>query len=200
MKNKPLKRSHVNPLWHWIAVRMMHLLGWRIEEGDFPMDKCVITAAPHTTNWDLFYTLLSAAAINAPMWFMMKHTHFWWPMNLVWRRLGGVPINRGASSSVVSQMAAEFNACDRMYLVIPPTGTRKKVEHWKTGFYYIAKEAGVPIWPWYINYTTKKTGSGPLLYATDDVEADFARLRAWYEEQIGPMPECRPGPRKNNPA
>lgn len=195
MKYTPVKRFQVNPVWRRFAAWLMKRLGWSIEEGRCPVNKCVITAAPHTSNWDLFYTLLSAAATNTPMWFMMKHSHFWWPMRIVWRYLGGVPINRNTSSSVVSQMAAEFNRSERMYLVIPPTGTRKKVEHWKSGFYYIAREANVPLWPWYINYQTKKTGGGPLMYTTDDIEADFDRLRAWYEEKVGPMPECRPAPR-----
>ncbi|HDP35979.1 MAG TPA: acyltransferase [Candidatus Hydrogenedentes bacterium] len=199
MSYTPIARSKVNPLARYAAKLVVKLLGWGIEGGKCPVPKAVVAAAPHSSNWDLFFTLLSAAASDVPIWFMMKHTHFWWPLRVLWYYLGGVPINRGASASVVSQMVKALNKSERMYIVIPPEGTRKNVEHWKTGFYYIANEAGIPVWPWFINYKTKRTGSGDLIYTTGNIEEDFARIRAFYEENYGPMPSCRPAPRKNEP-
>jgi len=197
MAYTPIERNRINPVVQSISRFIMRLLGWGVVGGECPVNKAVISAAPHRSNWDLFYTLLSAASSNVPMWFMMKHNLFFWPLTIAWYYLGGVPINRGASNSVVSQMVKALNRNERMYLVITPEGTRKEVEYWTSGFYYIAREANVPIWPWYINYETKRTGSGPLIYPTDNLEVDFKRIRAFFEENNIAMPSCRPRPRKN---
>jgi len=198
MVYRPIERSRVHPIIQSISRFMLKALGWGVIGGDCPVNKAVIAAAPHRSNWDLFYTLLSAGASNVPMWFMMKHSLFFWPLSTLWYYLGGVPINRGASSSVVSQMIKALNESERMYLVITPEGTRKEVEHWTSGFYYIAHGAGIPIWPWFINYKTKRTGSGDIIYTTGDIDADFDKIRDFFETNYGPFPSCRPKPRKCN--
>lgn len=195
MAYTPIERNGIHPLVQRLSRFTMKLLGWRVIGGECPVNRAVISAAPHKSNWDLFYTLLSAFASNVPMWFMMKNTLFFWPLKTIWFYLGGVPINRGASNSVVSQMARALQNNDRMYLVITPEGTRKEVEYWTSGFYYIAREADVPIWPWFINYETKCTGSGPLIYPSGDIEEDFKRIRSFFEENNIPMSSCRPKPR-----
>ncbi len=197
MKYTPIARSQVHPITRNFARLLMKLLGWGVEGGESPVRHVVVVAAPHTSNWDLFYTLLSAASINVPIWFMMKHTVFWWPLRILWYYLGGVAIDRTASNSVVSQMVGIIRNSERMHLVMTPEGTRKHVEYWKTGFYYIALEAGIPMWPWYINYKTKRTGSGELIYPTGDIEADFERIRAFYEKNNFHMPSCRPAPNRS---
>lgn len=177
-----------------ISTWILRRLGWTIVGGQVPVLKAILTAAPHKTNWDLFYTLLCARAIGIPIWFMMKNSHFWWPASILWNWLGAVPIDRSRSCGVVSQMADAFAQRDMLYLVIPPEGTRRSVPYWKTGFYYIAHEAGVPIWPWFIDYTHKRMGCAGMVHTTGDIEADFQRIRAIYEEMYGPMPNCRPSP------
>lgn len=173
---------------------LLQRLGWTVVGGQITMSKAVLTAAPHSTNWDLFYTLLCAHALQIPIWFMMKHTHFWWPAGILWNYLGGVPINRSKASGVVSQMVNAFEERDMLYLVIPPEGTRKDVTCWKTGFYHIAHGARVPVWPWFIDYKNKRMGCGDVIHTTGDIEADFERIRSVYEDLYGPMPNCRPGP------
>ncbi|NLV44369.1 MAG: glycerol acyltransferase [Candidatus Hydrogenedentes bacterium] len=168
-------------------------LGWTLVGSQIEMPKAVLIAAPHTTNWDLFYTLLCARAIHISIWFMMKHTHFWWPASILWNWLGGVPINRTKACGVVTQMVEAFAERDRLYLVIPPEGTRRSVDCWKTGFYHIAHEAKVPVWPWFIDYKNKRVGCGDVIHPTGDIESDFERIRAFYEATYGPMPNCRPG-------
>ncbi len=200
MKFTPIARSRVNPVARHFSRFMLALLGWKVHSGESPVNKVIVVAAPHTSNWDLLFTLLSAASINVPIWFMMKHTVFWWPLRIIWYYLGGVSIDRTAPNSVVSQMADTIKESERMHLVVTPEGTRKKVDYWKTGFYHIAQQAEIPLWPWYINYKTKSTGSGDLIYTTGDIEADFKRLRAFYEENDHPMPSCRPAPRKKKTA
>lgn len=178
-----------------LCARILKWLGWIIEGGSTSVSKCIIVAAPHTSNWDLLYTLLCAMAVHVPIWFMMKHTHFWWPAGVLWRTLGGIPIHRSKSSGLVEQMVEAFQKRDVLYLVIAPEGTRKEVPHWKTGFYYIALGANVPLWPWFIDYKTKRIGSGDLIYPTGDIEADFRKIREFFEQKYGPMPHCHPAPK-----
>lgn len=192
MQSTPHKISLLLKLSAPVSAFILRCLGWTVEGGREEVSKAVLLAVPHTTNWDLFYSLLCASAIKTPIWFMMKHTHFWWPAGILWKFLGGVPINRSKSSGVVSQMAQAFKEREVLYLVIPPEGTRKEVHHWKTGFYHIAHAAGVPLWLWFIDYKNKRIGSGELMYTSGDIEADFEKIRAFYEKKFGPMPNCRP--------
>ena len=196
MSESPPKHSVLLRMSAPVCAFILKSLGWTIEGGRASVSKAVLTAVPHTTNWDLFFTLLCASAIKTPIWFMMKHTHFWWPIGILWRFLGGVPIDRTKASGVVDQMADAFRKREVLYLVIPPEGTRKEVDYWKTGFYHIAHAAEVPVWPWFIDYKNKCIGSGELIYATGDIEADFQKLRAFYEARFGPMPHCRPRPER----
>lgn len=173
---------------------LLRCLGWTVIGNQTNVPKAVLTAAPHTTNWDLFFTLLCAWTMHTPIWFMMKNSHFWWPATLLWNWLGAVPIDRSKSCGVVSQMVDAFAKRDILYLIIPPEGTRRDVPYWKTGFYHIAHDAGVPIWPWFIDYKRKRMGCAEVIRTTGDIEADFARIRLAYEEMYGPMPNCRPSP------
>jgi len=173
---------------------LLRKLGWKIIGGQASVSKAVLTAAPHTTNWDLFYTLLGAWALRIPIWFMMKKNHFWFPAGILWEKLGGVPVDRDKPGGMVAQMATAFSEREKLYLVIPPEGTRKQVPYWRTGFHAIARAADVPIWPWFIDYKNKRLGCGEPLYATGDIDADFARIRAFYEGMGIPLPHCRPKP------
>ncbi|MFA7692288.1 MAG: glycerol acyltransferase [Candidatus Hydrogenedentes bacterium] len=186
------KTSFINWTTAVLCRKILQWLGWTVVGNKIDDPKAVLTAAPHTSNWDLFYTLLCARAIQIPMWFMMKNTHFWWPARIFWNWCGGVPIDRSKASGVVGQMVDAFAERERLYMVIPPEGTRKQVDAWKTGFYHIAHNAQVPVWPWFIDYKNRRVGCGDPIYTTGDIEADFARIRASYEENYGPLPHCRP--------
>ena len=176
------------------AAWLLRRLGWTVVGRQFSCPKAVLTAVPHTTNWDLFYTLLGAWALRIPIWFMMKKSHFWFPAGTLWKAMGGVPVDRSKPGGMVGQMVDAFSSRDRLYLVIPPEGTRKEVAYWKTGFYAIAHAAGVPVWPWFIDYSKKFFGCGEPIFTTGDMHADFDRIRAFYEGIMGPMPSCRPKP------
>jgi 1-acyl-sn-glycerol-3-phosphate acyltransferase len=164
---------------------LLGLFGWRMV-GELPdVAKLVLIAAPHSTNWDVIWGLLFKIALRLDVHFIGKREAFVWPLGRVLRAFGGIPIDRSAAHGVVGEMGREFAAHDRFWLALAPEGTRKKVQKWKTGFWHIAREAGVPILPAYFHYPEKTIGLGPLFHPTDDVAADMARIREFYRPWIG---------------
>jgi 1-acyl-sn-glycerol-3-phosphate acyltransferase len=173
----------------WFARSILALFGWRLT-GSLPAaPKYVIIAAPHTSNWDFILALLIAASFKLRINFMMKDELFRPPWGWFFRSLGGIPINRRSNNKVVDQMVQRFAERERLALVIPPEGTRSKVAKWKTGFYYIAHGAGVPILLGYVDFGRKQAGFGPLVATTGDIEADMATIRAFYAGMAGRHPE-----------
>lgn len=131
------------------------ILGWKTNVTVPDYDKCVITAAPHTSNWDLFIGKLFYGAIGRKTCFMMKKEWFFFPLGLIFKAVGGIPVDRGRKTSLVDQMAARFARSKKFQLAITPEGTRKANPNWKKGFYFIALKAQVPIVMIGIDYTTK---------------------------------------------
>lgn len=185
-------RSQVGPIGTLVGKFALRLMGWREASPKPPVPKYVLVAAPHTTNMDLFYMLFATLAMGIPATWMMKDTAFWWPIGILWRKLGGLPVNRRAATNVVHQIVEVFNSREDLALLIAPEGTRKAVKHWKLGFYWMALNAGVPVVPGYINHQTKRIGVGEPIYLTGDVEADFEKLRAFYQEKAGIFPDFDP--------
>lgn len=173
----------VSPFFKWVSVTCLKIAGWKIE-GQLPEHarKCVFIAAPHTSNWDLPMTLMVAFALELrPRW-MGKASIFNWPFGGVMRWLGGIPVDRSKSNNLVESSAEAIrNADEPLQLIVPPEGTRSKTRHWKTGFYYIAQSAQVPIILAYMDYETKRSGMGPLFEPTGDIDADMARIKAFYQ-------------------
>jgi len=141
----------------------LRLTGWTIE-GELPAGagKSVLIAAPHTSNWDLPYTLMVAFALRLNVYWMGKAQLFRMPFGGLMRWLGGIPVNRAQASHVVAaSVAALQQAPGPVQLIVPPEGTRSKTRHWRTGFYYIALGAQVPIVMAYMDYERKRSGLGP---------------------------------------
>jgi 1-acyl-sn-glycerol-3-phosphate acyltransferase len=160
----------------------LRLHGWTVA-GALPdhAHKCVLIAAPHTSNWDLPYTLMVAFCLRLNIYWMGKQSLFRWPFGPLMRWLGGIAVNRDQSTSLVSASAAAITAADGpLQLVVPPEGTRGKTRHWKTGFYFIALEARVPIILAYMDYQRKVSGLGPVFTPTGDVERDMAEIKQFY--------------------
>jgi 1-acyl-sn-glycerol-3-phosphate acyltransferase len=158
----------------------LRLCGWSFV-GTFPdVPKAVLIAAPHSSWWDGVWGLLLKVGVGADVHFMGKQELFRGPLGNLLRRLGGMPIDRGAAKGVVEQMIDRFRQRDTLWLGIAPEGTRKPVKRWKSGFWHIAHDAGVPIVAAYFNYPDKTIGIGPLFDTSADMEADLARLRAFY--------------------
>jgi 1-acyl-sn-glycerol-3-phosphate acyltransferase len=159
---------------------VLRLCGWSLV-GKFPdVPRAVLIAAPHSSWWDGVWGLLLKVGIGADVHFMGKQELFHGPLGGLLRRLGGMPVDRGAGKGVVEQMIDQFRLRDALWLGIAPEGTRKVVARWKSGFWHIAHDAGVPIVTAYFNYADKTIGIGPLFEPSDDMDADIVRLRAFY--------------------
>lgn len=190
MDNASLKRIGVNGFFHWIGKTAYKLTGWRTE-GEVPEEipKAVLIVAHHTSNWDFPVGLMASFIWKIKPFWLAKHTLFRWPMGVVLKRLGGIPIDRRSSRNVVEQATRFFQITDNLLLTITPEGTRKKVTQWKSGFYHIAKAAGVPIVCAFIDYKRKIAGIGPTIFPTDDVIADMQKIREFYSTVTGKYPE-----------
>ena len=175
----------VSTLVRWFAVFMLRVTGWR-KSGKLPDGpKCVMVAAPHTSNWDLPVMLVVAFGVGARVFWMGKHTLFRPPFGGFFRWLGGVPIDRRKSTNAVEQMIALFRERETFTLVMAPEGTRKRTAYWKTGFYHIAHGAGVPIVLGFLDYQRKVGGMGPMIQPTGDIEADMTVMREFYADITG---------------
>jgi 1-acyl-sn-glycerol-3-phosphate acyltransferase len=174
----------------WLAAA----IGWQVHVSVPPPPRCVIIGAPHTSNWDLPFTLLVMAVANVRIRWVGKASLFRGPFAPLMRWLGGIPVERSHSSNFVAQMVAAFDQDTPLCLGILPEGTRSRVNNWKTGFYYIALGAGVPIVLAYCDYRRKVVGFGSeFLYPTGDLQSDFNIIHAFYQNVIGLHPE-RQGP------
>jgi len=167
----------------------LRLLGWRVE-GRFPdVEKTVVIAAPHTSNWDMPLMLAIAYVVGVrPAW-LGKRELFRGPFGWVMRWLGGLPVDRAVRQNLVQQAVDGFAAADQLHLVIPPSGTRSGATHWKSGFYHIARGAGVPIVCAFLDYRRKVGGIGPVLTPSGNVVADMVPIRAFYADVTGKFPE-----------
>jgi 1-acyl-sn-glycerol-3-phosphate acyltransferase len=171
-----------------LADRFLELAGWSPEGTAPDVPKYVLIAAPHTSNWDLLWMLLFAAHFGVSPRFMAKHTLFRGPMGWAMRGLGGIPVERRRAADVVAQSVAAFTAAEALALVVPAEGTRSRAPFWKSGFYRIAREAGVPIVPSFLDYGRRTGGFGEPFHPTGDVRADMDRLRVFYAGRTGKYP------------
>ncbi|MFD2230935.1 lysophospholipid acyltransferase family protein [Alkalimarinus sediminis] len=161
----------------WLFLK---LIGWKLEGRPPTEPKYVLIAVPHTSNWDFPITLAMAFIFNFEIFWMGKDSLFKGWKGPVMRWMGGIAIDRSSSNNVVEQTIEAFNNNDRLVVTIPPEGTRSKVDKWKTGFYYIAVGAKVPIGLGYLDYKRKVGGFKPTYYPTGDADKDIAEMRKVY--------------------
>lgn len=180
----------VNTLLRVASRLVLRLTGWRIEGALPPQaSKCVVIAAPHTSNWDLPYTLMAAFVLELHPYWMGKAQIFRWPFGPLMRWLGGIPVNREQSNNLVAaSVAALTEAQGPVQLIVPPEGTRSKVTHWKTGFYWIAHGAKLPIQLSYLDFGERRAGLGPLYHPSGDIERDMVEIKAFYAPFRGKNP------------
>jgi 1-acyl-sn-glycerol-3-phosphate acyltransferase len=173
----------------WIGRTYLRALGWE-EEGERPsVESFVLIAAPHTSNWDLPFTLALSYVFDVPIRWAGKHTLFQPPFGWAMRMLGGIPIRRDRRENRVGQLAGLFAEHPKLALTVPAEGTRGHTEYWKSGFYHIAGQAQVPIVCGYLDYARKRGGFGLTFVPSGDVRADMDQIRAFYADKVGKYPE-----------
>ena len=166
----------------------LRMLGWDVEGMVPDLPKFVIAVAPHTSNWDFVIGIAVTFALDLRLAFIGKHTLFVGPFGPLMRWLGGIPVDRSAARGVVAESVAGFSGAGRRILVIAPEGTRRKVERFKSGFLHIAKGAGVPVVLATLDYGVKRVRLGPVVEPGPDVEADRARIEAYFAPIRGRHP------------
>ncbi len=177
-----------NKITQIIGKFVLKIYGWRVT-GEVPdKPKFIVIGAPHTSNWDFVFTIATIFALDIKVYWMGKNTLFRWPYGFIMYGLGGIPIDRSASQGVVDQMVTEFNRRDKLIICITPEGTRKKVAKWKTGFYYIAQGANVPVVLAYFDYKNKTLGFGPVITPSGDIKTDMEQIQSFYSNVAGKYP------------
>ncbi|RJP46433.1 MAG: glycerol acyltransferase [Anaerolineaceae bacterium] len=167
---------------------LFRLSGWRVL-GRLPdLPKYVIVGAPHTSNWDFVIFLGFVLSLRGELRFIGKAELFRPPLGRFFYWCGGYPVERSKSQGMVEQMVEAFRANDRFVLAIAPEGTRSKVTEWKTGFYHIARKAGVPVATGYVDSVTKTCGIGPTFTLTDNMEADIQTIKTFFAGKVGIHP------------
>jgi len=172
----------------FLAVIILSIFGWHRagQVPDYP--KFVLIAAPHTSNWDFPVGLAIVLAFKVKIYWLGKEPIFKWPFGAFFKWLGGIPVSRSRSADVVAHTIQVFKEQSRMIMVVAPEGTRKRVSYWKTGFYYMALGANVPIVMGFIDYAQKRGGFGPTLMPSGEIESDMERIRSFYENITAKIP------------
>jgi len=178
----------------WLAkIIYFKLLGWKIEgNSNFSKNsicKAVIIAAPHTSWHDFYIGVLLRKIVKVKTNFVGKKELFTWPFGYYFRAIGGVPLNRSKNENKVEAIAKEFSKHQEFRITFAPEGTRKKVKQWRTGFYYIAKTANVPIIMFTLDFKNKTNTISEPFYPTDSVQADFKFMKSFFKDVLGKKPE-----------
>lgn len=189
--------SRIFKIIAWIS---LIFINWRPGPSvPVSMKKCVIVAAPHTSNWDFGLFLPLVFALDLKVRVLIKHTLFWPPLGWFLRYCGGIPIDRRAAKDYVKDMAEIFEASDSFHLVVTPEGTRSARTHWKTGFYHIAMAANVPIILAAVDKKNRCVGVDRIIYPSGDLQADMAEIYAFYDNYDGLIPSNYASPNKPAP-
>lgn len=168
---------------------------WTLRSEPAPSHPTVLVGAPHTSNWDFVLMLAIAWRLGIPIRWLGKDSLFRGWRGPVMRTLGGIAVDREDAGRVVAEVVTRAHAGEVFGLVVTPDGTRGPHTHWKSGFYRIARDAGMTVTLGYVDRTTMTTGLGPTLELTGDVAADMDRIRAFYADKAGLRPELRVEPR-----
>ena len=169
------------------------ILGWNVvgntDISKNTIKKAVIIAAPHTSWHDFYIGVLLRSVLNVKTNFVGKKELFVFPIGWFFRMLGGAPIDRQNNGNKVQAIAKLFKEHDEFRMAMSPEGTRKKVKQWRTGFYYIAKEAKVPIIMFTLDFENKQNRISEPFYPTDDIQKDFEHIHKFFEGVKGKIPE-----------
>ncbi|HET8771859.1 MAG TPA: lysophospholipid acyltransferase family protein [Gemmatimonadaceae bacterium] len=187
--SRNVARRGNNPFMRTLATLIMRVTGWRFSGELFPdAPKMVMIVVPHTSNWDFAVGLTAMYSLGIQGTFLAKASLFRFPMGVILRWLGGFPVDRSARSDVVTQAVDLIKRSERIIPVITPEGTRSRMNRWRSGFYWIAHRAGVPILPVAFDYAKKHVHFYPLFTTTGDHDADVAELKAKFRPEMAKFP------------
>lgn len=166
------------------------LTGWKITQGPPPdLKKCVLVAAPHTSNFDFVYGRFGATILGMKTRFLIKKEAFKGPLGWLVKQAGGIPVDREKNNKIIGIVAGMFRKNESFYLMVTPEGTRKLVKKWRRGFYAIAKAADVPIGCVYLDYRRREIGLGLVIHPSGDYEKDLKKIQDFYHDKPARHPE-----------
>lgn len=170
---------------------ILSLFGWKVTgEYDNTVPKKVMVVAPHTSNWDFPLGLLARPIVDDWVQFVMKSSLFKPPLGWIMKALGGIPVDRSKSSNFVDAIVKEFDKRDRLCILFAPEGTRKRVDRFKTGYYHVARQAGVPLVFFRFDHANKEMHFSKPFYLTDDQQSDLAFVEDYFRGVQGRIPEA----------
>lgn len=165
------------------------ITGWKIVGHPPQEKKFIMIAAPHTSNWDFLYARAAFYIMGIRLRYTIKKELFFFPLGILLKSMGGIPIDRKTKGNMVSKMVDLYNQYDDLTILITPEGTRSYSAEWKKGFYYIAEQANIPISLGYLDYAKKEAGIGPLFWVSGDYEADLEKIKDFYRTITAKYPE-----------
>lgn len=174
-----------------IAQYLLKIAGWRVVNPYPQFDKSIVCVVPHTSNWDFVIGKLALMSYGWESGFLMKSTWFFFPLGLLFKSMGGVPVPRKKGSELSTAIVEKFNQTKKLTLVITPEGTRSLNPNWRKGFLYIATEAKIPICLAYLDFAKKEVGIEEIFHPTGNVEEDLLQIKKFYKEKnhMGRFPE-----------
>lgn len=166
----------------------LFLMRWSTVQQEPVPDRCVVIAAPHTSNWDFPVTMAMAQVKGVPIRWLGKSQMFNKMLGPIFRSMGGISVERSSPQGLVGDLADELGRHERLALIVPAEGTRDAVDYWRSGFYRIAQQAEVPVVCAFVDRTTRSGGFGPVIHPSGDVVADMDLIRAFYADKTGLKP------------
>ena len=151
--------------------------------------KCVIALAPHTSNWDFIIGKLYTTAIGESNMFLMKKEWFFWPLGILMRRMGGIPVYRDKKMRVTDSVAEQAKQSEIFRICVTPEGTRKPNADWKKGFYYIALKANIPILLYGLDFKTRRIVCTKKVIPNGDVDNQLLEIKDYFRDFTGKHPE-----------
>jgi 1-acyl-sn-glycerol-3-phosphate acyltransferase len=173
----------------WVGWLMLRVLGWRLEGEAPPLARAVVIAAPHTSNWDFVIGLAAAWAYGIRWSWLGKDALFRWPWGGFMRWTGGLAVDRSKPHGLVGEVVEVFERSEALMLLVPAEGTRGWSPYWRSGFYWMAVNAKVPIVCGFLDFSRRQVGFGSWLEPTGDIKQDMDRIRAFYQDKRGKFPE-----------